>query len=228
MKSQAATISQKALNYPMPIVPGVAYGRMIHHKSLNMLATRHHVEAIRHPGAFHFDVIAIHPVNIRNLLLMPMTARQIVPKSLAPNDDVFWLVLFDSLKECLASLVILLPSSCLTRTSHCHLQIVEEDDRVPNLQPHRLICLLTHQRTLKLQESPHPVLPFLIFIEIIIKHLLRKVHTLPMQTAIATIRTFLITIMALAQYHDSLAEDASVGIILANEGLKENVTDNIL
>ena len=42
------------------------------------------------------------------------------------------------------------------------------------------ICLLTYQRTLKLQENPHPVLPFLVLIEIVIKHLLRKAHTLPM------------------------------------------------
>jgi hypothetical protein len=34
--------------------------------------------------------------------------------------------------------------------------------------------------------------------------------------------------MTLAQYHDSLAEDASVGIVLANEGLKENVATHIL
>ena len=53
--------------------------------------------------------------------------------------------------------------------------------------------------------------------------MLRKSHALPMQTAIAAIGTFLITIMALAQYHDSLAEYPSVGIILANEGLKENI-----
>ena len=43
-----------------------------------------------------------------------------------------------------------------------------------------------------------------------------------------TIRTTLITIMALAQYHDSLVEYASVGIILANERLKENVAIHIL
>ena len=60
------------------------------------------------------------------------------------------------------------------------------------------------------------------------KILLRKVHTLPMQTAISTIHTFLITIMTLAQYHDSLAEYPSVGIILANERLKENVATHIL
>ena len=116
----------------------------------------------------------------------------------------------------------------LARTTHRYLQIVEEYHRVPNLLPHRQISLLSHQRTLKLQESPHPVLPFLILIEIIIKHLLCKAHTLAMQTAVATIRTTLITIMTLAQYHDSLAKDASVGIILAYEGLKENVATHIL
>ena len=75
---------------------------MIHHKDLYMLATMHHVESIRHPSAFHFDAIAIHPVNIRNLLLAPVTARQIIPKPLAPYDDVLGLVLFDNLKESLA------------------------------------------------------------------------------------------------------------------------------
>ena len=44
-----------------------------------------------------------------------------------------------------------------------------------------------------------------------------------MQTTVATIAATLITIMALAQYHYSLAEYPSVGIILANERLKENV-----
>ena len=142
--TQARKLSQKSLYYLVPIVPGIAYGRMIYHKSLNMLATRPHVESIRHPSAFHFDVIAIHPVNIRNLLLAPVTARQIIPKPLAPYDDVLRLVLFDDLEESLASLVILFGCASLARTTHRHLQIVEEDDRVPDFQPHRLICLLTH------------------------------------------------------------------------------------
>ena len=177
---QARKLSQKSLYHLVPIVPGIAYGRMIHYKGLYMLATRHHVESIRHPSAFHIDVIAIHPVNIRNLLLAPVTARQIVPKPLAPYDDVLRLVLFDDLEESLACLVILFGCTSLARTTHRHLQIVEEYHRVPDLQPHRLIGLLTYQRTLKLQESPHPVLPFLVLIEIIPKHLLRKVQTLPM------------------------------------------------
>ena len=44
-----------------------------------------------------------------------------------------------------------------------------------------------------------------------------------MQTTVATIAATLITIMALAQYHYSLAKHASAGIVLANERLKENV-----
>ena len=44
-----------------------------------------------------------------------------------------------------------------------------------------------------------------------------------MKTTVATIAATLITIMALAQYHYSLAEYPTVGIILANERLKENV-----
>jgi len=58
--------------------------------------------------------------------------------------------------------------------------------------------------------------------------MLRKAHALPAQPAITTIRAFLITIVALTQYHDSLAKDASVGIILANERLKENIAAHLL
>lgn len=72
------------------------------------------------------------------------------------------------------------------------------------------------------------VLPLRALIKIISEDALRKAHTLSMQTAVATVRTSLITVMALAQYHDSLTEYASVGIILADERLKENVVCHIL
>ena len=49
-----------------------------------------------------------------------------------------------------------------------------------------------------------------------------------MLLTVATIRTTLITIMTLAQYHDSLTEYPPIGIILANEGLKENIAIHIL
>jgi hypothetical protein len=49
-----------------------------------------------------------------------------------------------------------------------------------------------------------------------------------MQTAVATVGASLVTIVALAQYQYALAEHTSVGIILANERLKENVAIHIL
>ena len=44
-----------------------------------------------------------------------------------------------------------------------------------------------------------------------------------MQTTVATVGASLVTIVALALYHDALAEHTSVGIMLADEGLKEYV-----
>ena len=37
MMSQVSTISQKALNYLVPIVPGVAYGRMVYRHHFHLL-----------------------------------------------------------------------------------------------------------------------------------------------------------------------------------------------
>jgi hypothetical protein len=132
--SQASTISQKVLYYPIPIVPGVAYGRMIHRHHFHQLAITQKISTCSNRITIHYDVVAILPAYI----------RKIIPKPLAPYDDILRLVLFDDLEESLASLVILFGCASLARTTHRHLQIVEEDDRVPNLQPHRLIGLLTH------------------------------------------------------------------------------------
>ena len=72
------------------------------------------------------------------------------------------------------------------------------------------------------------VLPLRALIKIIYEDALRKACALPMQTSVARVRTSLVTIMTLAQYHNALAEYASAGIVLANEGLKENVVCHIL
>ena len=132
--AQARKLSQESLYHLVPIVPGIAYGRMIHRHHFHLLAITQKISTCSNRITIHYDVVAILPANI----------RKIVPKSLAPDDDILRLVLSDDLEECLASLVILFGCASLARTTHCHLQIVEEDDRVPNLQPHRLIGLLTH------------------------------------------------------------------------------------
>ena len=132
--AQARKISQKSLYHLVPIVPGVAYGRMVYRHHFHLLTITQKISTRSNRITIHYDVVAILPANI----------RKIVPKSLAPDDDILRLVLFEDLEECLASLVILFGCASLARTTHRHLQIVEEDDRVPDLQPHRLICLLTH------------------------------------------------------------------------------------
>ena len=100
----------------MPIVPGVAYGRMIHRHHFHLLAITQKISTRSNRIIIHYDVVAILPAYI----------RKIVPKSLAPYADILQLILFDDLKEYLASLTILLPSACLARSTHRHLQIVEE------------------------------------------------------------------------------------------------------
>ena len=71
------------------------------------------------------------------------------------------------------------------------------------------------------------VLPLRALIKIISEDALRKAHTLPMQSTVATIAASLITVMTLAQYHDSLTEYASVSIILADERLKKDIVKHI-
>ncbi|MBN2917079.1 MAG: hypothetical protein JTJ26_13400, partial [Prevotella sp.] len=88
----------------MPIVPGVAYGRMVYRHHFHLLTITQKISTRSNRITIHYDVVAILPANI----------RKIVPKSLAPDDDILRLILFDNLKESLACLAILLPSACLT------------------------------------------------------------------------------------------------------------------
>lgn len=107
---------------------------MVYRHHFHLLTITQKISTRSNRITIHYDVVAILPAYI----------RKIIPKPLAPYDDVLRLILFDDLEESLASLVILFGCASLARTTHCHLQIVEEDDRVPNFQPHRLIGLLTH------------------------------------------------------------------------------------
>ena len=107
---------------------------MVYRHHFHLLTITQKISTRSNRITIHNDVVAILPAYI----------RKIIPKPLAPYDDVLRLILFDDLEESLASLVILFGCASLARTTHRHLQIVEEDDRVPDLQPHRLICLLTH------------------------------------------------------------------------------------
>lgn len=132
--AQARKLSQKSLYHLVPIVPGVAYGRMVYRHHFHLLTITQKISTRSNRITIHNDVVAILPAYI----------RKIIPKPLAPYDDVLRLILFDDLEESLASLVILFGCASLARTTHRHLQIVEEYHRVPNFQPHRLLGFLSH------------------------------------------------------------------------------------
>ena len=90
--AQARKLSQKSLYHLVPIVPGVAYGRMIHRHHFHLLTITQKISTCNNRITIHYDVIAILPAHI----------RKIIPKPLAPYDDILRLVLFDDLEESLA------------------------------------------------------------------------------------------------------------------------------
>ena len=60
-------------------------------------------------------------------------------------------------------------------------------------------------------------------IEIVIDDTIGKRNALTMIGNVATIGAALIAVVALAQHHDALAENATSGIVPAHKGLKENI-----
>ena len=195
----------------MPEVPGIAYGRMIYSQCLHPLSISQAISTIP-------DVLTI---DHEFLPFNPSFLRQVAPKLVSPNDEDFRLILIQHLEESLARLLILLSRTCLTRPTHRHLQIVIEHDRVPNLPTHGLVGFLANERTLELHESSHPVLPFLL-LQIVFHHPLGEIHTLRMLRLNTTVQASL-TIMTLSENHNTLAKNPSLGIILTNERLKENI-----
>ena len=82
---------------------------------------------------------------------------------------------------------------------------------------------MSHKAALKLQECAHPPFACFVLIEIVADDTIGKRPALTMISHVATVGTALITVVALAQHHDALAEDATGSIVLAHKGLKENI-----
>lgn len=82
---------------------------------------------------------------------------------------------------------------------------------------------MPYEAALKLQERTHPPFARLILIEIIADDAIGKHHALAVIRNVATIGAALIAVVALAQHHDALAENATSGIVPAHKGLKENI-----
>lgn len=131
---------------------------------------------------------------------LPSRRGRSIPEPDAPKDGILRLKLVEDLEKGFFCLRILLRRPCFARSRHRHLQIVEECDGIPDLQPQRLISHLTDKGTLKLHERSHPVLAFARLIEIFADAFLRKISACPACAAVATVCTSLVAIMAFA--HD--------------------------
>ena len=90
--AQARKLSQKSLYHLVPIVPGIAYRRMVYRHHFHLLTITQKVSTCSNRITIHNDVVAILPAHI----------RKIIPKPLAPYDDILRLILFDDLEESLA------------------------------------------------------------------------------------------------------------------------------
>ena len=132
-------------------------------------------------------------------------------------------VLVEHAEDGFLGLTVLSLCSGFARSAHRHLKIVVEQYTLPDSLPLRPFGLMTDEAALELQKCAHPAFARLILIEIIADDAIGKRHALTMIGNVATVGATLIAVVALAQHHDALAENATRGIVPAHKGLKENI-----
>ena len=187
---------------------------MVDRHHLHATATTEGVAAGIDRVAVDGDVVAVLP---------SLAARHLSPQSVAPGDDILRTVLVENTEEGFLGLTVLCIRTRLAWSAHRHLQIVVEQYTLPDSLPLRPFGLMPDEAALELQKRAHPSLARLILIEIIADDAIGKRHALTMIGNVATVGATLIAVVALAQHHDALAENATSGIVPAHKGLKENI-----
>ena len=71
-------MQEEFFQHTIPIIPRIAYGRMVHRHCLHTPAVAQEISARRRPAPVHYYRLAV----------LPSLARHLVPKALAPNDDI--------------------------------------------------------------------------------------------------------------------------------------------
>ena len=66
--AQARKLSQKSLYHLVPIIPGTAYGRMIHRHHFHLLAITQKISTRSNRITIHYNVVAILPAYIRKIV----------------------------------------------------------------------------------------------------------------------------------------------------------------
>ena len=90
-------MQEEFFQHTIPVIPRIADGRMVHRHCLHTPAVAQEISARRRAA----------PVHYYRLVVLPSLARHLVPKALAPNNDILGLILVERFEERLAGLPIL-------------------------------------------------------------------------------------------------------------------------
>lgn len=205
---------EKCMDGLVPPVPGVAHGGMVYcHYPCPC--------AVAQPVTSRGDVLSVY----HDVLLFPPSpvTGQKTPKPLAPDDDIFGQVLVQHLIESPLRLKILFLRTRLSCLVHCHLQEVEEQERLPYALPFIPVRLVSHEAPLKLQVGAHPAFPLRIGIEIRLDYVSGEGGAVARLARHSAVGTLLPAVMALTKNHHPLAEDAARGIVMPHEGEEEYI-----
>lgn len=80
-------MQEEFFQHTIPIIPRIAYGRMVHRHRLHTSAVVQEISARRRTASVHYYRLAV----------LPSLARHLIPKALAPNDDILGLILVERL-----------------------------------------------------------------------------------------------------------------------------------
>ena len=77
-RTQNDDLLQETTHHTIPIIPRIAYRRMVHRHRLHTPAVAQEISARRRAAPVHYYRLAV----------LPSLARHLVPKALAPNNDI--------------------------------------------------------------------------------------------------------------------------------------------
>ena len=80
-------MQEEFFQHTIPIIPRISYGRMVHRHRLHTSAVVQEISARRRTAPVHYYRLAV----------LPSLARHLIPKALAPNDDILGLILVERL-----------------------------------------------------------------------------------------------------------------------------------
>lgn len=80
-------MQEEFFQHTIPIIPRIAYRRMVHRHRFHTPAVAQEISARRRAAPVHYYRLAV----------LPSLARHLIPKALAPNDDILGLILVERL-----------------------------------------------------------------------------------------------------------------------------------